>query len=133
MTEAPFARGHQRSHDAVEREQRIVVENDGGELGGLDLRLFEAVVDGVRREARIVLLPAEPLLLCGGDNDAIADERGRGVMIERGYAENLPGAPHGRDQARSNGLGDDAMAELCRMLVMHKAQLVEPDIQALGQ
>ncbi len=85
--------------DAVEGEEGEVVEDDGGELFGLDEGLSEAVVDGVAREAWVVLLAREALLLRGGDDLAVADEgRGR-VVVEGRDPENRHA--HGRAPLRS--------------------------------
>ena len=48
----------------------------------------EAVFDRLRRKARVVLLPGEPLLLRGRDDLAVADERRGAVVVVRGNPEN---------------------------------------------
>jgi hypothetical protein len=72
----------ERRQDSVEREHRIVVEHDLGDLARVDERLFEAVVDGGGRERRIVLDTREALLLRRRDDRTVAHQRGRRVVVE---------------------------------------------------
>ncbi len=53
-----------------------------------DARRRQAVLDGVPGEPGIVLLAGEALLLGGGDDPAVVEQRGRAVVIERGQTEN---------------------------------------------
>ena len=80
-------RGQQALDDAVKREQRVLVENHGRQLGRIDERLFEAIVDGVLREARVVLLAREAFLLGCSDDLAVAHQGRGGVVIERRHPE----------------------------------------------
>ena len=52
--------------DALELEDRLLVEDDGVEVGGRMPGLLEAVLDGERGERGVVLLAAEALFLRGG-------------------------------------------------------------------
>src|SRR4029450_5309473 len=72
---------------ALELQERLVVEGDVVDVLKLDVGLVEAVLHGVLREARIVLLAREALLLRGADEMAVLDQRGGAVMIESRYAE----------------------------------------------
>jgi hypothetical protein len=72
---------------ALELQERLVVEGDVVDVGQLDAGLVEAVLHGVLREARIVLLAREALLLRGADEMAVLDQRGGAVMIESRDAE----------------------------------------------
>ena len=79
--------GEEGLEDVVERQQRIVVEDDGREFVRLDEGLLEAVVDGAPGEAGVVLLAGEALLLGGRDDPAVLHERRRRVVIEGRDAE----------------------------------------------
>ena len=73
----------------LELEERLVVERDvvdfrGPRAGGLQARL-----DGVMREARVVLLAREALLLRRRRDLAVDDQRRRGVVVIGGDAEDL--------------------------------------------
>ena len=77
-----------REH-ALELQQRLVVEADRVEVLGPDARLLQHVLDGAGGEAGVVLLAGEPLLLAGGDDHAVLQEGGRGVVVEAGEAEDV--------------------------------------------
>src|SRR5688572_20998229 len=49
----------------------------------------QAIRDGLRREALIVLAPAEAFFLRGADNLPIAQQRGGGIVIISGDAEDV--------------------------------------------
>src|SRR5690606_39397959 len=76
-------------HQPVELQERLVVERDPVEVGGLDPGAVEAVADGVPREVRVVLLAREALLLRRGDDLAVPQEAGGGVVVVRRDAENV--------------------------------------------
>ncbi len=79
---APRGRDRERVlQHPIERQQRAVVENDRVQLLGLDEPLAQAVVDGPLREARVVLLAREALLLRGRDDLAVTDKGGSRVVI----------------------------------------------------
>ena len=42
-------------HDALELQQRLLVEDDVVQVFGVDVRRFEAVVRGAQRQAGVVL------------------------------------------------------------------------------
>jgi hypothetical protein len=71
---------------ALELEPGLVVEGDVIDLGRRGGAFVQAVVDRVAGEAKVVLLAAEALFLGGGDDLAVADEAGRGVVVEGGRA-----------------------------------------------
>src|SRR5690606_11446509 len=81
-----------RLQQPLEGEERLVVERDGVEVGGRDPAFAETVRDGVRRERRVVLEAGEALLLRRRHDPPVADEAGRGVVVETGEAED----GHGR-------------------------------------
>src|SRR5581483_7547048 len=49
--------------EPLELQQRLVVEADVVDVRDIDAAFAKAVRDGVRRKARVVLFPREPLLL----------------------------------------------------------------------
>jgi hypothetical protein len=108
------ARRHrqQRLEHAVAREQRMVIENDGVQLVCFDKGFTAAVVDGVPREPRIVLLAAKALLLSGRHDLAIASDGGGRVVVERRNPQDVhrhqdfPSAM----QQRMHGASDSARA-----------------------
>ncbi len=54
--------------------------------------LLQAVAKRVRREALIVLLAGEALLLRGGDDASVLDQRGRAVVVEGRNADDAHAA-----------------------------------------
>ena len=72
---------------ALELQERLVVEPHIVEVRRLDARLGETAGDGVGREPGIVLRAREALLLRRRDDTAIDEECRRRVVIERGDAE----------------------------------------------
>src|SRR5262249_51280697 len=60
-----------RLEETLELEEGLVVERDMVDLGRTDLRRLQTVFDGVMREARVVLLPGEALLLGRRDDPAV--------------------------------------------------------------
>ena len=87
------ARRHadQRLEHAVEAQHRVVVEHHGIELVWLDEGLLQAVADRVCRKTRVVLLSGEALLLRGGNDVAVPNDRGRGVVVEARDAKDRGG------------------------------------------
>ena len=73
----------------LELAQRLLVEDDIVEVLDRDLRFAEAVLDRQVREAGIVLLAGEALLLRGRHDLPVAHEAGRAVVIERRNAQNV--------------------------------------------
>ncbi len=78
---------------AVELEERLVVEADVIELRRPNTGLGETVPGGSEREAVVVLLAGEALLLRGGDDLSVHHQAGRRVVVEGGDPQD-PG--HGR-------------------------------------
>ena len=78
-----------RLEDALELEERLVVEADVGEVGDGDAGHSEAVLDRPRRKRGITLLAGEPLLLPGGDDLPVADQTRRAVVVERRESEDV--------------------------------------------
>jgi hypothetical protein len=81
-----------RLEDAVELEDRLLVEGDRVDLGAAGLG--EAVAERVHRHRLVVLLAGEALLLRGCDDHAVLDEAGGGVVVVAGEAEGAEGAAH---------------------------------------
>ena len=71
----------------LEFEERLVVEHDVVERVHRGARLRKTRRDGVVREGRVVLLAGEALLLRGGDDAAVLDQRRGAVVIEGGNPE----------------------------------------------
>src|SRR5688500_369340 len=78
--------GEVRLEQAIEFEQRLIVKSDVREVFWSNACCFEAVVDGVRREARVVLDARETLFLRSRDDDAVANDGRGAVVIEGGDA-----------------------------------------------
>ena len=75
--------------DTVELEERLFVEGDVIEVADLDAAFTQAVLQGVLRKTRVVLLAGEPFLLGRGDDLSVAHEARRAVVIESRYAEDV--------------------------------------------
>ncbi len=86
--EAAWREVEVRLEEALELQERLVVEGDGVERGGLDAPLLQAPESGLAREAGVVLLPREALFLRGRDDLAVDDEGGGGVVVVGREAEN---------------------------------------------
>src|SRR5258708_22335312 len=71
----------------LEFQQRLFIKNHMVELGCRQPRRVQAVLDRVPRKPGIVLAPREPLLLGRGDNAAVNHERGGGIVIKGGNAQ----------------------------------------------
>src|SRR5262245_22697080 len=82
---------------AFELEERLVVEHDVVDVVQSGTRGLQAVAERMMREAGIVLLAREALLLGGRDDAAVLDESGRAVVIECRESENA----HFRNGPRS--------------------------------
>ena len=93
--------------DPLELEDRLVVERDRAEVGRGDPRLAQAVVDRVAREARVVLLAGEALLLGRGEDLAVAEQRGGAVVVVRADSEHVGGLAHGTRRLFSCGAGKE--------------------------
>src|SRR4029079_18822577 len=89
--------GQVRFEQPLELPQGLLVEDDVIEVALLQPRLVQAIANGERRKARIVLLPREPLFLRGGHDVAVDHQGGGAVVIEGGDAEDRgPPAPPSR-------------------------------------
>ena len=71
----------------LEFEERLVVEHDVIELVGRNAGFCKAIGDGVVRKRGVMLSAGKTLLLRGGDDPAVIDQRCRAVMIECGNTE----------------------------------------------
>ncbi len=67
---------------AVELQERLVVEGDVVEVTRRDAGFVEAVAHRVRGKVVVVLLAGEALLLRGRDDRPVAHQAGRAVVIE---------------------------------------------------
>src|SRR4029453_10755068 len=72
---------------ALELEQRLVVEADVVELASRQARLTEAVGRGPSGKPGVVLLAGEALFLRGRNDLAVPHHAGGGVVVEGGEAE----------------------------------------------
>src|SRR6266571_772505 len=79
--------GEIRLKQALEFQERLVVEGDVVELVDPHAARFEAIARGAMGKMRVVLLAAETLLLRGGQQPAVLDQTGGTVMVEGGDAE----------------------------------------------
>ena len=75
--------------DALELEERLVVEADEVDLVDGDPLGVETERDGVARERRVALHAREPLLLGSGDDGAVLEQAGGAVVIESGDPEDV--------------------------------------------
>ena len=82
---------------ALELQKRLVVEGDPIDLVEVDPPFLQAVRERVLGEGGIVLLAREPLLLGGGDELAVHQQRGRAVVVERRQAENAHPPPRAQN------------------------------------
>src|SRR5438477_316392 len=71
-------RAQRAREDAFELQHRALVEHDRVEVARLEVRMREAPLDRAGREARVVLVTREALLLYGADGDAVDDARVEG-------------------------------------------------------
>ena len=81
---SPRREGEIGFEQALELEERLVVEDDESTSLEAMPPSAQAIGDGVCGKAGIVLLAREALLLRGGDDCAIHDERGGAVVVEGG-------------------------------------------------
>ena len=75
--------------NALELEQRLVVEADVREVGGLDARRRETMGDGLTGKRGVSLLATEALFLRRGHDLAVGQQARRTVVIERGDAQDI--------------------------------------------
>src|SRR5439155_12038390 len=75
--------GQVRLQEPFELDQRLVVEGDIAQVGEGDATFPETVLDRLRREPGIVLLPGETLLLRGGHDRTVSNETGRAIVVKR--------------------------------------------------
>jgi hypothetical protein len=85
--EAARAAGEIGLEQALELEERLVVEHDPVDVLELNAGLLQAIVDGEPRIAGVELLAGEALFLRGGNEPAVLDDRRGAVVIEGGEAE----------------------------------------------
>ena len=73
---------HGGRQDALELDERLLVEDDVVEILGSDAGRFQAVADGQAREIGVVFLAAEAFLFGGRDQLAVVNQRRGGVVVE---------------------------------------------------
>ncbi len=76
-------------HDALELEQRLLVEDDVIEVVRLEAARFEAVIRGLDGQSGVVLDAAETLFLGRCDQIAVAQQASARVVVEAGQAEDV--------------------------------------------
>jgi hypothetical protein len=79
-------------HGPFELPHRFFIEPDVIEVLGGDTGFPETVADGLDRETGVMLFPGETFLFGGGDQLAILEQGGGGVMIEAGNAQDIHGS-----------------------------------------
>src|SRR5262249_14712081 len=77
-----------RLEQALELDQRLLVETDQVQSSGRNAGLAEAVTHGNLGKPSVVLLSGEPLLLSGRDDATVFDKTGGRVVIVRRETEN---------------------------------------------
>src|SRR5262249_55039837 len=77
--------------EPLELEKRLLVEHDVVDVVERAAAFPQAIRNGMRREARVLLLAREALLLRGRHDAAIDEQRGGAVVIERRNAEDTHG------------------------------------------
>ena len=83
------SKGQVGFEQTLELEEGLFVEDDRGEIGSLDARRFKAIADGTFREALVMFLAGEPLLLRRGDDLPVPHQRCRAVMVKSGNAKSV--------------------------------------------
>ena len=78
--------GHQ---DAVELAEGLLVEDDVVQVAGLDARALQAELDGLVGKVEVVLDAAEALFFGGGDQLAVLQQSGRGVVVVAGDSQDI--------------------------------------------
>ena len=78
---------HGGGQDALELDERFLVEDDVVEFLRGDAGRFQAVADGQARKIGVVFLAAEPFLFGGCDQLAIVNQGRRSVMVETRYPQ----------------------------------------------
>src|SRR4029453_2596527 len=68
---------------AVELDERLLVETDQVQLAGLEVGFTQAVFDGARWEAGVVLLAGESLFLRRGNDAAVLYKTGGRIVVVR--------------------------------------------------
>jgi hypothetical protein len=87
----PSARRHRqiRFQQAGEFQHRLVIENDAVQVRRLQPAVTQAKLDGLPRKIRLVLDARKPFFLRGGDDLAVAQQRGGGVVVIGGNAQDV--------------------------------------------
>ena len=78
-----------RKQYALELDERLLVEADVIEIVDEQLALVQTIANRIDGEALVVLLAGEPLLGRGGDDLTVANQAGRGVVVEARDAEDV--------------------------------------------
>ena len=68
--------------DALEFQERFVVECDAIEAGGFDTTFLQTKINGVLWEREVMLLARKTLLLRRRDDPPVPDETRRTIMIK---------------------------------------------------
>ena len=71
---------------ALELDERLLVEDDVVEVGGGNASRLETIVYRSHGKIRIMLLACEALFLRGGNDIAVDDEGRRAIVVEGGDA-----------------------------------------------
>src|SRR5207237_8578223 len=81
--------GEDGGEQALGLHERLLVEDYVVEVARAQLGLGQAEVDGLARERGVVLLSREALFLGGGDELAVDEQRGGGVVVVAADAEDV--------------------------------------------
>src|SRR5215471_16500673 len=80
----------QHTHqEAIEFAERPLVEDHVVEVIRINLGLAETKTDGVCWKAEVVFDSRKALFFCRGDKLAVAQKRGRGIVVIAGDSENM--------------------------------------------
>src|SRR5579859_3517413 len=94
--EGPEAAGSERKvrlQQALELQERLVVESDVVDLLELEVPFGKAVLDGVHGKTRIVLLARKALFLRSRRHRPVHEERGCAVVVIRGDPQDAHRCP----------------------------------------
>src|SRR5690242_1951809 len=83
----PGARGQEKAELAGEIGLAVLIDRDAVDVAQPDAGFSQAVRRRLRRKAGAMLDAAEALFLGGGDQHAVAQQRSRGIGVERIEAE----------------------------------------------
>src|SRR5579863_10463590 len=102
-------------------KQWFVVIDDRVELGCRNAGFLQTIIDGVLGKAPVVLDAAKALLLGGGDDPSVADQRSGAVMVVRRNAEDV--SDHCKPAISEAGECSVYIIRIIRVLDLHEKSL----------